>query len=167
MYLLGDCWLMYWLLCWPTLGRLSTEMPVEYLLSIDWHFGQVAWCFLVGQQINQQSIKIASVVCRQCIGESSVEYRWGISGVSVDNLHRLQSVDISTKWCLLSVEYRPSNRSTVSCNSIGSVSPVYRWAVGRWLVRYRWCICRQLLLLSPYALPFVTRFWLQLTHNRH
>ena len=127
----------------------------------------VKWCFLVGQQINQQSVKIASVVCRQCIGESSVEYRWGISGVLVDNLHRLQSVDISTKWCLLSVEYRPSNRSTVNRNSIGSVSPVYRWAVGRWLVRYRWCICRQLLLLSPYALPFVTRFWLQLTHNRH
>ena len=118
----------------------------------------VKWCFLVSQQIDRQSVKIASVVCQQCIGESSVEYRWGISGVSVDNLHRLQSVDISAKWYLLSVEYRPSNRSTVSRDSIGSVLPVYQWTVGHRLVRYRWCICRQLILLSPYALPFVTRF---------
>ena len=115
----------------------------------------VKW-FLVGQQIDRQSVKIASVVCRQC--ELSVEYRWGISGVSVDNLHRLQSVDISAKWCFLSVEYRPSNRLTVSRDSIGSVLPVYQWTVGHRLVRYQWCICRQLILLSPYALPFVTRF---------
>ena len=158
MYLLGDCWSIYWLLCWPTLILVDSRPRCQS--SICWVSTDILfkWCFPIGQQINRQSVKIASVVCRQCIGESSVECRWGIIGVSVDDLHRLQSVDISAKWCLLLVEYRPSNRSTVSRDSIGSVSPVYRWTVDRWLVRYRWCICRQLLLLSPYALPFVTRF---------
>ena len=27
------------------------------------------------------------------------EYQWGISGVSVNNQHRLESVNISTEWC--------------------------------------------------------------------
>lgn len=134
-----------WPRCQSSTGWVSTDIVVK-------------WCFPVSQQINRQSVKIASVVCQQCIGESSVEYQWGISGVSVDNWHRLQSVDISAKWCLLSVEYRPSNQSTVSRDSIGSVSSVYQWTVGRRLVRYPWCICWQLLLLSPYTLPFVTRF---------
>ena len=37
---------------------------------------------------------------------------------------------------LLSVEYRPTSRPTVRRDSIGSMSPVYRWTVGRLTVRF-------------------------------
>ena len=62
---------------------------------------QVVFCChsRIGRQIDQQSVEVASEVCQQYIGELSVEYRWGISGVSVNNQHHLESVNISAEWC--------------------------------------------------------------------
>ena len=93
--ILVDSRSIYQPLCWPILGRES----VEYRLSIDRYLGRVVFCCRsrIGRQIDQQSVEIASVVCRQYIGELSVEYQRGISGVSVNNQHRLESVNISTE----------------------------------------------------------------------
>ena len=48
-------------------GRESVDITAE-------------WCLPVGRdrQIDRQSVVISSLVCWQCIGESSVEYRQGI-----------------------------------------------------------------------------------------
>jgi len=109
--ILVDCWSIYRPLCRPILGQES----VEYRLSIDWYFGQVVFCchWRIGRQINQQSVEIASVACQQYIGELSVEYQWGISGVSVNNQHRLESVNISAEWCF-TIGRLSANKSTNS-----------------------------------------------------
>ena len=154
MYLLGDCWSIYWLLCWPTLGRLSTEMSVEYLLSIDWHFGQVVFfCRSTDRPtVGQDSIGSLSAMYRSIVGRVLVRYQWCIS-------RQFASPTIGRYIGQVMFTFsRVSGRQSAGRDSIVSVLPVYRWTVGRRLVRYRWCICRQLLLLSPYALLFVTRF---------
>ena len=155
--ILVDCRSIYRPLCWPILGQES----VEYRLNIDRHLGRVVFCCRshIGWQIDQQSVEIASVVCQQYIGELSVEYWWGISGVSVNNQHHLESVNISADWCF-TVGQVSANKSTNSRPwfSISSMSPEYRWTVGRLLVSYQWCIGQQPLSLLLYALPFVTRF---------
>ena len=85
----------------------------------------------------------------------SVRYQWCISQQSASpRVGQYIPSDV-----LLLVEYRSTNQPTVSRDSISSMSPEYRWTVGRlYLVRYQWCIGQQSLLLLLYALPFVTRF---------
>ena len=109
-----------------------------------------------------------STVGRDSISSVSTIYWWIVSWVSVRYQWCIsqQSVSPRVGWpiyppsdVLLLVEYRSTNQPTVSRDSISSMSPEYRWTVGRlYLVRYQWCIGQQSLLLLLYALPFVTRF---------
>ena len=122
---LVNCRSKYWPLCQPILGWLSTKMLVESRSSIDRYLGQVVFsCWLcIGRQM-------ASVVCLQCIIQLSVVY-WLTIGIALNQLI-YQPSDV-----LLFVEYQQTNLLTVSRDSIGSVSPVYRWTAGRLSVRYQ------------------------------
>ena len=81
MYLLGDCWSIYWLLCWPTLTQkqLLTEMSVEYLLSIDWHFGQVVFSCRSTDRPTVGQDSIGSLSAMWIVSRVSVRYQWCIS----------------------------------------------------------------------------------------
>lgn len=73
-----ECWSTYRPICRLILGWES----VEYRPSIDGYLGQEVFsCHCrISRQINQQLVEIALVVCRQRIGELSIEYQWGIGG---------------------------------------------------------------------------------------
>ena len=64
-----DCWLTKRPLCLSRFGRVTSECRSWVVRYI----GRVV--FPVGRQIDRQSVVRASIVCRQCIGELSVEYR--------------------------------------------------------------------------------------------
>ena len=145
------CVKFFWRLCWSSIDQVLIE-------SLSISIGQVAFSCRssISWQIDQQSVEVASVVCQQCTGGMLVEYREGISGVSVDNWHRLESVDSWPSDVLLSVEYQPTDRPTVDRDSISSVSAVYWWTVSWVFVMYRWCIGWQLPSLLSNSSPVLS-----------
>ena len=57
------------------IGHYVGRYSVDRFRSTDIS-GEVFSCrSSIDLQIDRQSVEIASVVCRQCVGESSVEYR--------------------------------------------------------------------------------------------
>ena len=71
-----DCSSIFRLVCQLILARLSTKMSVKSWLSIGQVFNQYLSrvVFSCRSRNDQQSVEIALVVCRQCIGQSLVKY---------------------------------------------------------------------------------------------
>ena len=72
MYLSGDCRLMYRPTSRSTVDQYTGRYAGRYSVQ-----SRVVFCChsRIGRQIDQQSVEIASVVCRQYIDELSVEYQ--------------------------------------------------------------------------------------------
>ena len=93
-----DCWLTYRPPCLSRFGRVSSDCRSWF----GRYIGRVV--FPVGRQIDRQSVVIASVVCRQCIGEIVgrvlVRYRWciGIEKMSQHSSFLLRYEAAGQNW---------------------------------------------------------------------
>ena len=156
MYLLGDCQLLYWPTsgltvdqyigcyvgrylvdsqprCQPRVERQSTKYRPTSRLRV---------VFLSVESQSTDSISSVSAMFRWILGQVLVRYRGCIGWQSVS-----PTVGRYVGRVMFNSRSRISqqNRLTVSCDSMASVLPVYRWTVGWLSVRYWLCISQQLL----------------------
>lgn len=124
------------------MGELSTEIFCCWMTRQCIFFGTLYKLLHVGS----------------CIFWGTVDWYIGcyVGQHLVDSRPRCQSgicwvsTDILVKWCFRSC--RSTDRPTVGQDSIGSLSAMYRWIVGRVSVKYQWCISRQ------FASPTIGRY---------